>query len=115
MPTQAHDRYRRNCRRPLRLMSCRESRSPLAAREGATRRVAGSPRCPASAHAVAATIRPMHGLMMDYPLTLSTIFRRAETLFRTREIVWRNADASVSRYTCADFAGRARRLAQVLL
>ena len=47
----------------------------------------------------------MHGLMMDYPLTLSTIFRRAETLFRTREIVWRNADASISRYTCADFAG----------
>src|SRR5258708_34884945 len=57
----------------------------------------------------------MHGLMMDYPLTLSTIFRRAEPLFRTREIVWRNADTSVSRYTCADFAGRARRLAQVLL
>ena len=27
------------------------------------------------------TIRPMNGLMMDYPLTLSTIFRRAETLF----------------------------------
>src|SRR5882724_7521696 len=56
----------------------------------------------------------MHGLMMDYPLTLSTIFRRAETLFRKREIVWRNADTSISRYTCTDFAGRARRLAQVL-
>ncbi|HEX7678040.1 MAG TPA: AMP-binding protein, partial [Thermoanaerobaculia bacterium] len=57
----------------------------------------------------------MNGLMMDYPLTLSTIFRRAETLFRLREIVWRNADRSIDRYTCADFAGRARRLAQVLL
>ena len=57
----------------------------------------------------------MNGLMMDYPLTLSTIFRRAETLFRRQEIVWRAADKSIHRYTCADFADRARRLAQVLL
>jgi acyl-CoA synthetase (AMP-forming)/AMP-acid ligase II len=57
----------------------------------------------------------MNGLMMDYPLTLSTIFRRAETLFRKQEIVWRTADKTVRRYTCAEFAGRARRLAQVLL
>src|ERR1700733_7123726 len=57
----------------------------------------------------------MNGLMMDYPLTLSTIFRRAETVFRTQEIVWRLADRSIRRSTCADFADRARRLAQVLL
>jgi acyl-CoA synthetase (AMP-forming)/AMP-acid ligase II len=57
----------------------------------------------------------MHGLMMDYPLTLSTIFRRAETIFPRQEIVWRVADKSIRRYTCADFAGRARRLAQALL
>ena len=57
----------------------------------------------------------MNGLMMDYPLTLSTIFRRAETLFRRQEIVWRLADKSIRRYTCADFADRARRLAQVLI
>ncbi len=57
----------------------------------------------------------MHGLMMDYPLTLSTIFRRAEQVFPTQEIVWRLADKSISRYTFADFTGRARRLAQVLL
>src|SRR3954454_11159749 len=57
----------------------------------------------------------MNGLMMDYPLTLSTIFRRAETLFRRQEIVWRTADKTVRRYTCAEFAGRARRLAHVLL
>jgi acyl-CoA synthetase (AMP-forming)/AMP-acid ligase II len=57
----------------------------------------------------------MHGLMMDYPLTLSTIFRRAETLFQRQEIVWRAADKSIKRYACADFADRARRLAQVLL
>jgi fatty-acyl-CoA synthase len=57
----------------------------------------------------------MNGLMMDFPLTLSTIFRRAETLFRRQEIVWRVADSSIHRYTCADFADRARRLAQLLL
>jgi fatty-acyl-CoA synthase len=57
----------------------------------------------------------MNGLMMDFPLTLSAIFRRAEQVFRRQEIVWRNADTSISRYTCADFADRARRLAQVLL
>src|SRR5258708_40074445 len=57
----------------------------------------------------------MNGLMMDYPLTLSTIFRRAETLYRTREISWRAADTSIQRYTFADFAGRSRRLARALL
>jgi len=57
----------------------------------------------------------MNGLMMDYPLTLSTIFRRAETVFRRQEIAWRLADKSIRRHTFADFADRARRLAQVLL
>ena len=57
----------------------------------------------------------MNGLMMDdYPLTLSTIFRRGETLFRRREIVTRLPDRSLHRYTFADFAGRARRLAAAL-
>ena len=41
----------------------------------------------------------MDGLMMDYPLTLSTIFRRAESVFPRQEVVWRNADRSISRYT----------------
>ena len=57
----------------------------------------------------------MHGLMMDYPLTLSTIFRRAESLFRRREIVSRRCDTTLHRYTYADFADRARRLTRVLL
>ena len=34
----------------------------------------------------------MDGLMMDFPLTLSTIFRRAEQLFGRREIVSRLPD-----------------------
>src|SRR4051794_458572 len=53
--------------------------------------------------------------MMDYPPTPSTIFRPAETLFCRQEAVWRTADKSICRYSCADFADRARRLAQVLL
>jgi fatty-acyl-CoA synthase len=56
----------------------------------------------------------MNGLMMDFPLTVTAIFRRAEQMFRGREITWRNADRSVSRYTFADFTARARRLATAL-
>ena len=57
----------------------------------------------------------MNGLMMDYPLTLSTILRRGETIYRRREIVSRLADKSIHRYTMGDFAHRARRLARALL
>src|SRR5262252_1707620 len=56
----------------------------------------------------------MNGLMMDFPLTVAAIFRRAQQMFRRREIVWRNADKSVARYTYADFTARARRLAAAL-
>src|SRR5215471_16950429 len=56
----------------------------------------------------------MHGLMMDFPLTLHALFRRAEQMFRRREIVWRNADKSIQRCTYADFTARARRAAQAL-
>jgi fatty-acyl-CoA synthase len=49
--------------------------------------------------------------MMDYPLTLSAIFRRAEALFGPQEIVARNADKSIHRYHFSDWADRARRLA----
>jgi fatty-acyl-CoA synthase len=56
----------------------------------------------------------MNGLMMDFPLTLSAIFRRAEQLFGRRQIVWRAADKSVTRHTYADFTGRTRRIAQAL-
>jgi fatty-acyl-CoA synthase len=56
----------------------------------------------------------MTGLMMDYPLTLSTIFRRAETVSADREIVTRTADKSLHRHTYGDFASRSRRLAGAL-
>jgi fatty-acyl-CoA synthase len=57
----------------------------------------------------------MHGLMMEFPLTLSAIFRRAEAQFGRREIVSRRADRSMHRYTYADFAVRTRQLASALL
>ncbi len=56
----------------------------------------------------------MHGLMMDFPLTLAAIFRHAERVFPRRAIVTRRADRSIHRHTYADFAGRARRLASAL-
>src|SRR5215470_6949411 len=56
----------------------------------------------------------MHGLMMEFPLTLPAIFRHAERVFPRREIVTRRADKSLHRYTFADFADRTRRLATAL-
>ena len=56
----------------------------------------------------------MLGLMMDYPLTLTAIFRRAEQLFGLREIVSRQPDTSLHRYTVAEWAARTRRLAAAL-
>src|SRR5262249_28807241 len=58
--------------------------------------------------------RAMHGLMMDFPLTLPAIFRHAERVFPRREIVTRRADKSLHRYAVGDFAVRARRLASAL-
>ncbi|HZP46905.1 MAG TPA: long-chain fatty acid--CoA ligase [Vicinamibacterales bacterium] len=56
----------------------------------------------------------MNGLMMDYPLTLSTIFRRAETLFGGQAIVSRRPDGSFHDYRFAEWAQRTRRLASAL-
>src|SRR5437667_4912928 len=56
----------------------------------------------------------MQGLMMDFPLTLAPIFRRAETLSPDREIVSRRPDRTLHRYSYRDFAERTRRLVRVL-
>jgi hypothetical protein len=56
----------------------------------------------------------MDGLMVDYPLTLDAILRRADTLYRTREIVSRLPDKSIHRCTYAQLAARSRRLAAAL-
>lgn len=52
--------------------------------------------------------------MMDYPLTLSTLLRRAETYYGDTEIVSRLADKRLVRYTYADWARRTRQLALAL-
>jgi fatty-acyl-CoA synthase len=57
----------------------------------------------------------MDGLIMDYPLTINMIFRRAETLYRESEIVTRLADRSIHRYSYGDFTRRTRRLASGLV
>jgi fatty-acyl-CoA synthase len=56
----------------------------------------------------------MQGLMMDFPLTLTAIFRRAETLSGEREIVSRRPDRTLHRYRYHDFADRTRRLVRAL-
>ncbi|HEY8727679.1 MAG TPA: AMP-binding protein, partial [Gaiellaceae bacterium] len=56
----------------------------------------------------------MDGLMMDFPLTLPTLLRRAETYFGEKEIVTRLPDKSFHRYTYADMTRRAKQLAVAL-
>jgi fatty-acyl-CoA synthase len=53
----------------------------------------------------------MRGLMMDGPLTLDAVLRRAETVFGGREIVTRGLDGPPRRTDYATLAERARRLA----
>src|SRR5437763_403375 len=52
--------------------------------------------------------------MMDYPLTIAFILRRAETLFGHKAIVTRRPDKTLHRYTYADFVPRAKKLAVAL-
>jgi len=54
------------------------------------------------------------GLIMDYQLNVPAILRRGEQLFGDKEIVTRLPDRSWHRYTYAEFAPRARRLAAAL-
>jgi fatty-acyl-CoA synthase len=52
----------------------------------------------------------MHGLMMDYPLTIPAIVRRARMLFGHRPISGRRQDRSITRTTYAVVLERAQRL-----
>jgi fatty-acyl-CoA synthase len=56
----------------------------------------------------------MDGLMMDFPLTLTHLLRRAETYLGRGEIVSRLPDKSFDRSTYAETLGRARQLAVAL-
>jgi fatty-acyl-CoA synthase len=56
----------------------------------------------------------MNGLMMNYPLTVPVILRRAEDLHASKEIVSLRPDRSCHRYTYRDLAQRAKKLAVAL-
>ena len=54
--------------------------------------------------------RHLHGLMMDYALTIPAIARRAERMHPGKSIVARRADGSLHRTTYGETLSRARRL-----
>src|SRR5262245_47170577 len=56
----------------------------------------------------------MRGLMMDYPLAIPAIVRRAETFFPDRTIVSWRADRTFCRSTYRDVVDRVRRLSVAL-
>ena len=56
----------------------------------------------------------MRGLMMEYPLSIPAIVRRAETLFGDRILATRRPDRSITRSTYAAALDRTRRLAVAL-
>ncbi|MBV8818640.1 MAG: AMP-binding protein, partial [Acidobacteriaceae bacterium] len=55
----------------------------------------------------------MHGLMMDFPLTLPHILERSAKLFPNKEIVSRMPDG-MHRYRYSDYHARVHRVANVL-
>jgi fatty-acyl-CoA synthase len=56
----------------------------------------------------------MNGLIMDFPLTIPTMLRRADLLFGDQEVVTRRADKSLHRYKYRDFVSRTKKLALAL-
>lgn len=56
----------------------------------------------------------MHGLMMNYPLTLTHFLERARRYFSRREVVSRLPDGSLHRYTYGAHYARVCQLAQAL-
>jgi fatty-acyl-CoA synthase len=56
----------------------------------------------------------MDGLMMEYPLTLTAMLRRTESMFGHKEIVSRRADRTIERSSYARALKRARKLGSAL-
>ena len=56
----------------------------------------------------------MEGLMMNFPLTLQPILRRARDIYPQNEIITRLADGGVHRYTYGEFYQRVLRLMDAL-
>src|SRR5581483_11069166 len=81
----------------------------------ASRPVARQDRLPSFAQGLAAPYSyPMRGQMMEYPLTLPTLMRRAESYFPQKEVVSRRADGSFDRISYRDLMRRSRQLAVAL-
>ena len=57
----------------------------------------------------------MHGLMMDYPLTIPSILEHGRRTFPRREIISYLPDKSVHRYTYADLYKRSKKLLYALV
>lgn len=57
----------------------------------------------------------MHGLMMDYPLTLDRILEHANRMHPRKQIITKLPDGSMHRYTYADLYKRVKRLANALV
>src|ERR1700722_2814981 len=57
----------------------------------------------------------MRGRMLDFPLTLNTILDRARALFGKTEIISRDPQCEIHRYTYEEFFRRARQLARALI
>src|ERR1700750_574147 len=58
---------------------------------------------------------PLHGQMMDGPLTVSSLVAHASRSFGTTEIVSKRVEGDVHRYTYRDCERRAKQLAQALI
>src|ERR1700750_2714495 len=58
---------------------------------------------------------PLHGQMMDGPLTVSSLVAHASRSFGTTEIVSKRIEGDVHRYTYCDCEKRAKQLAQALI
>src|ERR1700736_2482073 len=58
---------------------------------------------------------PLHGQMMDVPLTVSSLLAHASRHFGTTEIVSKRIEGDVHRYTYRDCEKRAKQLAQALI
>ena len=56
----------------------------------------------------------MHGLMMNMPLTISSLIRHADRYHGDTEIVSRTVEGDIHRYTYRDAHARARRAANAL-
>jgi len=56
----------------------------------------------------------MVGLMMNYPLTVSAMLRRADTFFREKQIVSRRPDRSLQRLSYGELIAHAKQLALAL-